>query len=159
MNRIAIFVMLFVLQVSAYAQVIDRNCDQMWNEIVSNGYYLSLQSYGLYQNGKEVNRFQPSKKTNNEDECMWLTDDYLCWASSVEGNLMFDYKIEGPYLYYSNKRVLDKKDRVAQRFPDYSSWIKIEYCELVSGTAIIKYIFTTSKEGTYRYLHPVKLDE
>lgn len=159
MKRIAIFVVLLVLQVSASAQVIDRDCDQMWNEILSNGYYLSLQSYGLYKDGKEVNRFQPSKKTKNENEYMWLTDDNLCWACSSEGNLIYDYKIEGPYLYFSNKRILDKKNRVAKRFPDYSSWIKIEYCELVGGTSIIRSIFTTSKEGTYRYFHPVKLDE
>lgn len=159
MKKVCLSLFLCFTALSMYSQITNEDCEKIWNEIISNGYYLSLQSYGLYIDGVEVNKFQPSKKTKNKDEYMWLDDDNLYWAASAEGNLMFDYIQDGQYLYLTNKRFLDKKGRVKERQNDYSSWLKIEKYKLLNGTNIFEWIFITSKEGTYRYFFPVKLNE
>ena len=136
-----------------------EDCNKMWSEIINDGYYLSLQSYGLLSNGVEVNKLVPSEITQNKGEHIWFDDKNFYWMATADGNYIFEYKIDGQYLYYSNKQSIDREGRVKEYQPDFSSWLKIDKYERLNGNKFLKYIFTTSKEGTYRYFVPVKLAE
>lgn len=107
------------------------------------GYSWGLISYGLYQDGRCVNEFIPSKANGNEGEFIMTTDlggDALTWYNTQEGTMHYTYKISKDFLYLYDKNGAEV------------SWMRLMGCkkERIDGEEYYQ-IFTVDKYNTYRY--------
>ena len=75
-----------------------------WNQL--KGVPLSLEAYGLYDNGRLVNDFYPSEQGFTEGEILTTEFGGLKWYKVVQGNnamtRLFDARVDGLTLHTSS---------------------------------------------------------
>ena len=108
-----------------------------WNQL--KGVPLSLEAYGLYDNGRLVNDFYPSEQGFTEGEILTTEFGGLKWYKVVQGNnamtRLFDARVDGLTLHTSSPE-------------EDITWIKI----LEVGKLDASYfLFTVDNRNTYRW--------
>lgn len=127
--------------VALFAQTFDFD-NELLCILMEHKAILKLESYGLYKNGKEINKYYP--KT---EETLWFGNGKVSHLGTMDGHFIYDAKIEGVYLYLTNQeKKTDSGWKVVDR--NYFSWIKFVRGEIKGNDYIV---FTISKEGIYRY--------
>lgn len=113
-----------------------------WSQYI--GYEWTLLEYGLYQDGRCVNRFVPCKANGNENESVRTYDTKssksMFWENTGDGDFTYEYKINGSYIYLYHEN------------GEQASWLCLKRVETVTvGSEKYYKLFTVDKFDTYRY--------
>ena len=117
-----------------------------WSYFQQKGCTLKLEYYGLYKDGVEQNKIYPQGK--NQGEYCVLKGNTIFHKNTLDGDFFYDFRIDGQYLYLSNKVVLKKEGGIKGFDPDYDNWLRLVWVERQGGKITL---FTYDKYNTYRY--------
>lgn len=145
MRKLFVLVFAATLAIGAMAQRRNATAED-WHYFQQKGCTLKLERYGLYQNGTEQNKIYPQGKNLNE-YCILRTSTML-HKNTLDGDYMYDFKIDGQYLRLSTRVYLKEEGGVKGFDPDYDNWIRLVWVEQKGDKTIL---FTYDKYGTYRY--------
>jgi len=142
MKKLFVLIMLLSLELCpAQAQRIYFK-DGAWQSFMNQRSAFELVCYGLYSNGVEKNRFYPNG--TNANERIALVPNRFFHVNTLDGDFVYTAKIDGEYLYLSNRTRTDVKSEPQTG----SSWIKLIWCENGNNGMTL---FTVDSFGIYRY--------
>lgn len=151
-----LFLFLISLPLISYSQVDRRSIpvdNSFFDLCANNSVMFRLRSYGLYENGEEVNKFY---KQDDENEYIQFTNSYFYSSIPSVGDYRYSYTINGNMIVFTNeeKRTNNLWTTINN---NPQAWIKIQKAEIIdNGISITLRIMSIDNLNTYRYYFIVK---
>ena len=150
---LSLFLFLFSSHLVSYAQVDKRNVsvdNSFFKLCADNNVKFRLRSYGLYENGKEVNKFYTK---DNENEYIQFANSYFYRTISSVGDFRYSYTISGNKIVFTNEEKRNSYNNLWTTInSNPQSWIKIQKAEIIdNGISVTLRIMSIDNNNTYRY--------
>lgn len=150
---LSLFLFLVSSHLIFYAQVDKRNVsvdNSFFKLCADNNAKFRLRSYGLYENGKEVNKFYTK---DNENEYIQFANSYFYRTISSVGDFRYSYTISGNKIVFTNEEKRNSNNNLWTTInSNPQSWIKIQKAEIIdNGISVTLRIMSIDNNNTYRY--------